>query len=181
MHDGTLHWAWHFHTSCSDLGLQLMLCCVTFCLQKAKTEFENFETLFGRFLRESGTALEWDKIKLLADDAVSPLFLDWLLMMPMCVVAVLYTSSLCILFALNQSRCPDMTFAVDWALKANYLSILLINPLLEIQVVSLQQLQKFTTVLPQSSYPCVPCFIVYLRCVWLPTCSLMKRACLSAF
>ncbi|XP_070182039.1 UTP--glucose-1-phosphate uridylyltransferase-like isoform X3 [Littorina saxatilis] len=38
--------------------------------QKAKQEFENFETLFARFLRESGTALEWDKIRLLQDEAV---------------------------------------------------------------------------------------------------------------
>ncbi|XP_076442104.1 UTP--glucose-1-phosphate uridylyltransferase-like isoform X2 [Babylonia areolata] len=40
--------------------------------QKAKAEFEDFETLFGRFLRESGTALEWEKIKLLDDAAVNP-------------------------------------------------------------------------------------------------------------
>ncbi|KAL8589716.1 hypothetical protein ACOMHN_027224 [Nucella lapillus] len=38
--------------------------------QKSKTEFENFETLLGRFLQESGSALAWEKIKLLDDDRV---------------------------------------------------------------------------------------------------------------
>ncbi|PVD26403.1 hypothetical protein C0Q70_14079 [Pomacea canaliculata] len=38
--------------------------------EKTRKEFDNFETLFGRFLRESGTALQWDKLKLLSDEAV---------------------------------------------------------------------------------------------------------------
>ncbi|XP_076464921.1 UTP--glucose-1-phosphate uridylyltransferase-like isoform X2 [Babylonia areolata] len=38
--------------------------------KKQQTEFENFEVLFNRFLQESGSALEWDKIKLLTDDRV---------------------------------------------------------------------------------------------------------------
>ncbi|KAK7506881.1 hypothetical protein BaRGS_00001732, partial [Batillaria attramentaria] len=40
--------------------------------ERSKKEFDNFETLFGRFLRESGTALQWEKLKLLPDEAIKP-------------------------------------------------------------------------------------------------------------
>ena len=43
----------------------------TFDFQRARTEFDGFETLFGRFLHETGSSADWDKLKLLPDDAVS--------------------------------------------------------------------------------------------------------------
>ena len=48
-------------------------------------EFEGFETLFDRYLHEMGPSVDWDKIKLLPEGAVSlfstdvlGLFLPWL-------------------------------------------------------------------------------------------------------
>ncbi|CAG5132915.1 unnamed protein product [Candidula unifasciata] len=38
--------------------------------QRVKKEFEEFENLFGRFLRESGPSVEWDKMKLLAPESI---------------------------------------------------------------------------------------------------------------
>ncbi|KAL5008622.1 hypothetical protein ScPMuIL_014203 [Solemya velum] len=38
--------------------------------ERTKKEFDAFENLFARFLRETGPSVEWDKIKLLPDDAV---------------------------------------------------------------------------------------------------------------
>lgn len=42
-----------------------------FLLQRVRSEFDGFERLFARFLSESGPSVEWEKIKLLSDDAVS--------------------------------------------------------------------------------------------------------------
>ncbi|RUS89137.1 hypothetical protein EGW08_003080 [Elysia chlorotica] len=38
--------------------------------QKARTEFDGFEMLFGRFLHETGSSADWDKLTLLPDDAI---------------------------------------------------------------------------------------------------------------
>ncbi|XP_012941896.1 UTP--glucose-1-phosphate uridylyltransferase [Aplysia californica] len=38
--------------------------------EKVRKEFDSFENLFARFLRESGPSVEWEKLKLLAPDAV---------------------------------------------------------------------------------------------------------------
>jgi len=38
--------------------------------EQVRKEFDGFEGLFNRFLRESGPSVEWDKLKLLAPDAV---------------------------------------------------------------------------------------------------------------
>ena len=40
-------------------------------LQNVRKEFDGFEKLYGRFLQETGPSIEWDKIKLLPDQAVS--------------------------------------------------------------------------------------------------------------
>ncbi|XP_059162317.1 UTP--glucose-1-phosphate uridylyltransferase-like isoform X2 [Physella acuta] len=38
--------------------------------EKTRKEFDGFEILFGRFLRESGPSVEWDKLKLLPPEAI---------------------------------------------------------------------------------------------------------------
>ncbi|CAG5127417.1 unnamed protein product, partial [Candidula unifasciata] len=37
---------------------------------RVRKEFEGFETLFARFLRETGPSVEWDKLKLLAPESI---------------------------------------------------------------------------------------------------------------
>lgn len=44
---------------------------VFYSLQKVRQDFDNFEKLFSRFLLETGPSVEWEKIKLLPDEAVS--------------------------------------------------------------------------------------------------------------
>ena len=44
---------------------------LTTVLQNVRKEFDGFEKLYGRFLQETGPSIEWDKIKLLPDQAVS--------------------------------------------------------------------------------------------------------------
>lgn len=52
-----------------------LMCIYYFCFifQRVQKEFDEFENLFGRFLRESGPSVEWDKLKLLAPESVSTL------------------------------------------------------------------------------------------------------------
>ncbi|GFO34670.1 utp--glucose-1-phosphate uridylyltransferase [Plakobranchus ocellatus] len=38
--------------------------------QRARAEFDGFENLFGRFLRETGSSADWEKLKLLPNDAI---------------------------------------------------------------------------------------------------------------
>lgn len=40
-------------------------------LQHIQREFEGFEQLFNRYLHETGPSVDWEKIKLLSDEAVS--------------------------------------------------------------------------------------------------------------
>ncbi|XP_052766080.1 UTP--glucose-1-phosphate uridylyltransferase-like isoform X2 [Mya arenaria] len=40
--------------------------------EKVLSEFEGFEQLFHRFLTETGPSVDWEKIKLLADEAIKP-------------------------------------------------------------------------------------------------------------
>ena len=41
-----------------------------FSFQKIRKEFDGFEQLFARFLRESGSPIDWGKINLLNQEAV---------------------------------------------------------------------------------------------------------------
>ena len=51
---------------------QLILCIV--CFQRIEQEFDQFQQLFDRFLTETGPSVDWEKIRLLPDEAVSTLY-----------------------------------------------------------------------------------------------------------
>lgn len=45
--------------------------CIPFTFQGVRKEFDGFERLFARFLQETGPSVDWEKIKLLPEGAVS--------------------------------------------------------------------------------------------------------------